>query len=762
VEIAGIEEALGVEAVVPQWDQVVPVLRSADLGRRREDLLNRRARASAQLESHWRRIRTELTNAAANTRQVEAPNASWGRVLQYRSELHSASLTRAKQDADAKIQQSQEALRKANWDIQHLQAQINQLRNSLSWKVGWPVRYFGRRLPRVAGLVQRGLEYVRSASAKHLPSAVTSEMFDSRWEISDSVVEEITAFGKRQPEKPRKIVIYTAIYGEYDKLLLPEKLDREVDYVCFTDKERNDYGVWELRQAPFYHPDATRIARYVKMHPHELFPEYEIAVWLDGNIVLRGDVHQFIEKVTLEGASLGLISHPHRSCFYDEAEACKRLGKDAPAIIDLQVEHYRRHGLPLNQRLFETGFMIVRLQDTDVASVFRTWWQQLERFSRRDQLGLAWALFNAPGVEVASLLPEGASVRDHEDFQYFRHQFSRALKIPEVLSRLGTVAEPKGGPTFAEIRNERISSVQQVPVDIVVCVHNALEDVRLCLTSVRESLAPGHRVVIVNDRSDLATTGYLREFAEGDRRVTLIENDENLGYTRSANRGLTAATAEFRILLNSDTIVCNDWALKMLDVAMRHENVGIVGPLSNAAGAQSIPAIKSSGTNTAINVLPPGVTPHDLDQACEHWSFGDLFPRVPLVHGFCFGIKKTVIDRIGLFDDQNFQRYFGEENDYCFRAAEAGFDLSIATNTFVFHRKSRSIEEEERIVHMAQAGQRLRDLYGINRIQVACSQVEHHPLLLRIRLKAKEYFNMAASNRKTSPRELQFRALKKA
>jgi GT2 family glycosyltransferase len=161
-------------------------------------------------------------------------------------------------------------------------------------------------------------------------------------------------------------------------------------------------------------------------------------------------------------------------------------------------------------------------------------------------------------------------------------------------------------------------------------------------------------------------------------------------------------------------------------------------------------------------VLPPGVTPHDLDQACEHWSFGDLFPRVPLVHGFCFGIKKTVIDRIGLFDDQNFQRYFGEENDYCFRAAEAGFDLSIATNTFVFHRKSRSIEEEERIVHMAQAGQRLRDLYGINRIQVACSQVEHHPLLLRIRLTAKEYFNMAASNRKTSPRELQFRALKKA
>jgi GT2 family glycosyltransferase len=206
---------------------------------------------------------------------------------------------------------------------------------------------------------------------------------------------------------------------------------------------------------------------------------------------------------------------------------------------------------------------------------------------------------------------------------------------------------------------------------------------------------------------------------------------------------LAAGAAGFRILLNSDTIVCRNWALKMLDVATRSDRIGIVGPLSNAAGAQSIPYIKGRGNNTAINVLPKGLSLAGLDLACEEWSFADLFPRVPLVHGFCFGVTKELIDSVGFFDDMNFKRFYGEENDYCFRALAAGFELAIATNTFVFHRKSRSIDEEKRVVHMAEAWKRLRELYGAERILSAYRQLEEHPLLDRIRGRAVNHF-MAA------------------
>ena len=94
------------------------------------------------------------------------------------------------------------------------------------------------------------------------------------------------------------------------------------------------------------------------------------------------------------------------------------------------------------------------------------------------------------------------------------------------------------------------------------------------------------------------------------------------------------------------------------------------------------------------------------------------------------------------FDSANFARYYGEENDYCFRAAAAGFRFAIATNTFVFHRKSRSIDEEERIVHMGLAGQRLRELYGVDAIKAACLQGEEHPLLKRMRAHVSDYLSI--------------------
>ncbi|QRM28286.1 DUF616 domain-containing protein [Microvirga sp. VF16] len=637
------------------------------------------------------------------------------------------------------VQRQRDEIAELKATIRELRTEINGLRGSLSWTVTRPLRLLARRLPRVAAGVQRSLDRTKDILATRLPRRAAQALFDNRWDVKDDIAQQISVY-RSSGAGGRRIVVYTAIFGEYDNLLLPERIDPNVDYVCFTDRPRNDYGVWQMRSAPYFHPDPTRVARWVKTHPHELFPTHEIAVWLDANIVLKGDIHRYVELIEHQNADLGLVPHPHRACFYDEAEACKRLKKDASKLIDRQVEHYRKAGLPLKQPLFETGFMIVPLRKRETADALHLWWQQIEAFSRRDQLGFAWVNYRHPHLRIAPLLPQGASVRDHEDFVYFRHSFARALVIPDMLLKLGTLSSPSTGRTFAEVKSQRLEPLTEAPIDIVVCVHNALEDVRLCLEAAGACLLPSHRIIVVNDRSNEETTSYLREFAKDRNQVTLLENEENLGYTRSANRGLAAGAAAFRILLNSDTIVSPDWALKLLEAANRSERVGIVGPLSNAAGAQSIPHIKATGKNTAINTLPKGKTSADLDKACEAWSDADLLPRVPLVHGFCFGIKQDVIESIGFFDEENFKLFYGEENDYCLRALGAGFELAVATNTFVYHRKSRSIDEEKRVVHMAEAWKRLRELYGADRILAAYRQVEEHPVLERIRKEAGRYF----------------------
>ncbi|EHY9847493.1 glycosyltransferase family 2 protein, partial [Vibrio cholerae] len=219
-------------------------------------------------------------------------------------------------------------------------------------------------------------------------------------------------------------------------------------------------------------------------------------------------------------------------------------------------------------------------------------------------------------------------------------------------------------------------------------------------------------------------------------KLVLIRNELNQGYTKSANIGLKTSDADFRIILNSDTIVTQGWIKKLSALAFSHDNIGIVGPISNAAGSQSVPSIKKSDKNqTAINMLPKGYTINDMNNVAEGGLF--QYPTIPLIHGFCIGIKRTVIDEIGFFDEVNFARYYGEENDYCLRAYKAGFDLKIATDTYIFHSKSKSIEEEERILHMSEAGRRLREIYGSQEMRDYCFQLDNNPVLVEVR----DYFD---------------------
>jgi glycosyltransferase involved in cell wall biosynthesis len=56
--------------------------------------------------------------------------------------------------------------------------------------------------------------------------------------------------------------------------------------------------------------------------------------------------------------------------------------------------------------------------------------------------------------------------------------------------------------------------------DVIVCVHNALEDARRCLASVVDHPSSRlNKLILVNDGSDEQTTSYLRQFAAEARHL---------------------------------------------------------------------------------------------------------------------------------------------------------------------------------------------------------------------------------------------------
>ena len=287
---------------------------------------------------------------------------------------------------------------------------------------------------------------------------------------------------------------------------------------------------------------------------------------------------------------------------------------------------------------------------------------------------------------------------------------------------------------------ERQSTVLRAPspavyrgsVDVVVCVHNAIADVRQCLASVLTRSTVDFRLIVVNDGSDAETTGWLRQCAANSTAdVELIETNGPLGYTCAANRGLASSAADHVVLLNSDTIVPRLWLEDLLDCMHSDEDTGIVGPLSNAASYQSVPEVVERG-EWAVNDLPPG---YNVDEFAElvHRVSRRQFPRVDFVNGFCFMVSRRVIEKVGLLDEVTFPKGYGEENDYCMRARAEGFALAIADQCFVYHGKSKSFGHAARLRLAKAGGQALREKHGDEPIREGGARLRNSPVLQDIR-----------------------------
>jgi len=236
-------------------------------------------------------------------------------------------------------------------------------------------------------------------------------------------------------------------------------------------------------------------------------------------------------------------------------------------------------------------------------------------------------------------------------------------------------------------------SPHQKAVEVIVCVHNALNDVTNCLNSIIQHSTSPFSLILVDDGSDEETQLFLEQFAE-QYQATLLRNDQAKGYTFAANQGLQRSKEPFVILLNSDTIVTPHWLDRLIACAESNEKIGLVGPLSNTASWQSIPEIECKG-DWATNPLPLDLTVEQMGNRVGGLSTR-LYPRLPFLNGFCLLIKRNLIENIGYFDEETFGAGYGEENDYCLRATRAGFELSIADDVYIYHAQSKSYSHERR------------------------------------------------------------------
>ena len=244
------------------------------------------------------------------------------------------------------------------------------------------------------------------------------------------------------------------------------------------------------------------------------------------------------------------------------------------------------------------------------------------------------------------------------------------------------LAEPEPLPVIAdEARRQPITAAHPATmVDIIVPVYRSLADTQRCLQSVLQAATQTNcQLVVINDASpEPELTVWLRELAEQDSRVTLLENAQNLGFVATVNRGMALNPSHDVLLLNSDTEVSHEWLDRLHAAAYSAPDVGSVTPLSNNATICSYPRFCHN------NALPADADLVRLNHLSATANAGQTV-EVPTGVGFCMYIRRDCLAQTGLFDVEHFGKGYGEENDFCMRAHNLGWRHLMALDTFVLH-----------------------------------------------------------------------------
>lgn len=227
-------------------------------------------------------------------------------------------------------------------------------------------------------------------------------------------------------------------------------------------------------------------------------------------------------------------------------------------------------------------------------------------------------------------------------------------------------------------------------IDIIIPVYNGFKYLEPLFKSVKKHTTLPYRLLIVEDCSpDEKVRPFLQKIAKEFDKVELLLNESNLGFVKSVNKAATHTKHHF-VLLNTDVEVPPYWLERLMYPIFEHENIASTTPFTNAGTICSFPNFLED------NTILYDMHVDDLDSYFQKVEAKNNYIEVPTGVGFCMGVNKNLVDKIGMFDAETFGKGYGEENDWCRRATDEGYQNVMIPNLFVYHKHGGSFPSEEK------------------------------------------------------------------
>jgi hypothetical protein len=228
-----------------------------------------------------------------------------------------------------------------------------------------------------------------------------------------------------------KKVIYTCLVGGYDQLEEPKVIYPGWDYICFSnDWQPKKNSVWKVRPIGNLKLNNTRLSRVPKLKPNEYLPEYDYSVYIDANIVILDNY--LLERVNVMCSDSNVLiaanKHPERNCIYDEADKIIEWKRENKWKVKRQINYLKKNEFPVQFGLYENNILYRNHTHPSFSTLCNNWWEIYKRFTRRDQLSLAYILWKN-NVKCTQLFGiECFNVRESNHFKYILHSNESKVK----------------------------------------------------------------------------------------------------------------------------------------------------------------------------------------------------------------------------------------------------------------------------------------------------------------------------------------------
>lgn len=243
-------------------------------------------------------------------------------------------------------------------------------------------------------------------------------------------------------------------------------------------------------------------------------------------------------------------------------------------------------------------------------------------------------------------------------------------------------------------------------IGIIITSYNDTHHLKISTYSILKTLKKvDFQIIIVDNGSKKQSMKIFLEKLRGERNIHIILNDNNLGYAKAVNQGISFLQANgtfgYVVVMNQDVQILTNNLEDILKMMDKKPQWGISGPrLFNADGtiqssAYAFPSIFKKITQLLgfqkfgfyrSKFYPRSIAPL-IPSFASNFLVNYAAIKDPIESSWLQGafliIKKTVFDDIKGFDEK-FQ-FYAEDMDLCKRAKDKGWDSYYVPQMHVLH-----------------------------------------------------------------------------